>query len=164
MNFTGQSPLLVSCKQHRESQVFAQIYPFHPTFGQNSISFRPNLPFLHPHLGENRNLSVDSQTSVCRHLTKKRVYQNSEGQASCQAFSILTHPYDRANTVHAYFRKGGFTTCAFSLRPRLSRQMVVPGLANSALTYPNPIPILRVGDMVPEVTWPMTLPSVSVNA
>ena len=146
MNFTGQSPLLVSCKPHRKIQVL------------------PKSTLFTPHLGRNRNLPVDSQASVCRHLTKKRAYQKSEGQASCQAFSILTHPYDRANTVHAYFRKGGFTTCAFSLRPRLSRQMVVPGLANSALTYPNPIPILRVGDMVPDVTWPMTLPSVSVNA
>ena len=33
-----------------------------------------------------------------------------------------------------HLRKGGFTTCAFSLRPRTSMQISVPGLAYSGLT------------------------------
>ena len=52
-------------------------------------------------------------------------------------------------------RNGGLTTTAFSLRPRMSIQISVPILLYSGFTYPIPIPTLRVGDIVPEVTTPM---------
>ena len=62
-----------------------------------------------------------------------------------------------------HFLNGGFATFILNLRPRLSSQISVPGLECSVFTYPSPIPIFRVGDIVPEVTCPISSPSLSSN-
>ena len=51
------------------------------------------------------------------------------------------------------FRTGGFTQ--FLLSDDVHRLSVFTseiGQVNAICTYPNPIPILRVGDIVPDVT------------
>ena len=75
---------------------------------------------------------------------------------------IIAQPNSSFSVIYSNYclRNGGFTTTAFSLRPRMSMQISVPTLLYSGLIYPIPIPILRVGDIVPEVTTPMAIPSV----
>lgn len=94
--------------------------------------------------------------------------QNIEkGITKNEEFDCAMMPHDKffillILVIHSNYclRNGGFTTTAFSLRPRMSMQISVPTLLYSGLIYPIPIPILRVGDIVPEVTTPMAVPSV----
>ena len=61
------------------------------------------------------------------------------------------------------YTKGSFTTSARSRRPRTSTAISVPAFANSGFTYPMPKPTFMQGDIVPEVTWPISAPSGAVS-
>ena len=63
---------------------------------------------------------------------------------------IIAQPNSSFSVIYSNYclRNGGFTTTAFSLRPRMSMQISVPTLLYSGLIYPIPIPILRIGRLV----------------
>lgn len=59
------------------------------------------------------------------------------------------------------YTNGSFTTSALSSFSRTLMYTLLPTLENSGFTYPMPIPILRQGDIVPDVTTPILFPSAS---
>ncbi len=63
----------------------------------------------------------------------------------------------------ADYTNGTLTTSARNSRSRMTTAITLPGLANSAATYPMPMPVFRHGDIVPEVTCPISLPSGVAN-
>lgn len=59
---------------------------------------------------------------------------------------------------------GIFTTSARTGFSRITTAICVPALAYSGCTYPNPKPTFMQGDIVPEVTWPIGVPSAAAIA
>ena len=70
----------------------------------------------------------------------------------------VAQPRNSCGSPYAY-TNGYFTTSAFINLSRITTAMTVPIAAYSLLTYPKPMPHLSMGDMVPDVTWPISSPS-----
>ncbi len=70
----------------------------------------------------------------------------------------VAQPRNYCGSPYAY-TNGYFTTSAFINLSRITTATTVPIAAYSLLTYPKPMPHLSMGDMVPDVTWPISSPS-----
>ena len=81
--------------------------------------------------------------------------------------SVSAPPYRafrKTGAVSYFFTKGVLTTWARMGFSRITTAISVPGAAWAASTYPMPIPFFSVGDIVPDVTVPIGVPSAATRA
>ena len=85
----------------------------------------------------------------------------------CHAVVGIGPPYRafrKTGAVSYFFTKGVLTTWARMGFSRITTAISVPGAAWAASTYPMPIPFFSVGDIVPDVTVPIGVPSAATRA
>ncbi len=98
------------------------------------------------------------KTAVHRKTNGRFFYRPRRLKRIGAADPKVAQPRNYCGSPYAY-TNGYFTTSAFINLSRITTAMTVPIAAYSLLTYPKPMPHLSMGDMVPDVTWPISSPS-----
>ncbi len=122
---------------------------FFPFSCETFLRLRPNRSFT-GHI-DDRDVSPELVGDGCRTMPFGIV-------------SLRAGLFERRVPFRYFFTKGVLTTWARMGFSRITTAISVPAAAWAASTYPMPIPFFSVGDIVPDVTVPIGVPSAATKA